>query len=204
MSARLGNRDAELERRLESTLVRNNVLAEILDRAPGLWLPNWYLGAGCIAQTVWNELHGFPPTANIKDYDLVYFDSSDFSGEAEEAHARDAQKLLQDLKVEIDVANEARVHLWYSDHFGYAIKPYSSVEDGIASWPSTATAIGVRKEKSGSFTIYSPFGLTDLFGMIVRPNKRQITKEIYAAKVQRWAKCWPKLEVVVWEDEPGP
>jgi uncharacterized protein len=199
MSASVDNRETELEQRLEASLRRNHVVTDILNRARLLKLPNWYLGAGCIAQTVWNELHGFPASSNIKDYDLAYFDSSDLSREAEESHATDARRLFQDLTVELDVANEARVHLWYPDHIGYAIKPYSSVEDGIASWPTTAAAIGVRKEADGRSTIYSPFGLQDLFGLIVRPNKRQITKEIYMEKVRRWAKYWPKLIIVPWD-----
>jgi hypothetical protein len=148
-------------------------------------------------------LHGFPLTANIKDYDIVYFDLTDLSGGAEEARAEEARKLFEDLGVELDVKNEARVHLWYPDHFGYAIKPYSSTEDGISTWPTTATAIGVRRNPDGSLTVYTPFGLEDLYGLIVRPNKRQITKEIYLTKVERWKKCWPRLVVVPWESEPA-
>lgn len=180
-------------------LRRNGVVWEILTRVPRLQLPDWYLGAGCIAQTVWNELHGFAPATNIKDYDLVYFDSSDLSREAEESHARDARRLLVDVPAELDVANEARVHFWYPEQYGYAITPYSSVEDGIASWPTTATALGVRIESDGHVTTYAPFGLEDLFGLIVRPNKRQITKAIYDKKVQRWSACWPRLTVLPWD-----
>lgn len=199
MSAHDSNRDSTLRLRLGATLMRSSIVSTILDRAPKLALPNWYLGAGCIAQTVWNDLHGYPLTSNIKDYDLVYFDSSDLSCETEESHARDAQEIFQELHVEVDVANEARVHLWYADHFGYAIKPYSSVEDGIASWPTTATAIGVRQDTDGKLATYAPFGLGDLFGMVVRPNKRQITKEIYLKKVERWTKYWPKLVIIPWD-----
>jgi uncharacterized protein len=199
VSADVPNRDLVLQQRLEEMLRKNRVVWEILTRVPRLQLPDWYLGAGCIAQTVWNELHGFGPATNIKDYDLVYFDSSDLSREAEESRARDAQRLLIDIPGELDVANEARVHLWYPEHFGYAIKPYASVEDGIASWPATATAIGVRMGLDGHVTTYAPFGLEDLFGLIVRPNKRQITKAIYDQKVQRWSACWPRLIVVPWD-----
>lgn len=199
MSTRLPSPDAELERRLETILRRNRIVVEILNRASSLRLPSWYLGAGCIAQTVWNDLHGYPLTSNIKDYDLVYFDSSDLSRETEESHAREARRTFQELNVEVDVANQARTHLWYADHFGYAIKPFSSVEDAIASWPTTASAVGVRQDANGELAAYTPFGLSDLFGMIVRPNKRQVTKEIYLKKVERWTKCWPRLVVIPWD-----
>src|ERR1700730_3374080 len=39
----------------------------------------------------------------------------------------------------------ARVHLWYEDRFGYALKPYLSSADAIATFPTTATAVGVRR-----------------------------------------------------------
>jgi hypothetical protein len=37
----------------------------------------------------------------------------------------------------------------------------------------------------GEFECCAPFGLDDLFGLVVRPNKRQITRAIYEAKVER-------------------
>jgi hypothetical protein len=41
--------------------------------------------------------------------------------------------------------------------------------------------VGIR----GEFECCAPFGLDDLFGLVVRPNKRQITRAIYEAKVER-------------------
>jgi len=64
---------------------KNPVNAQILQRAPGLALSQWYPGGRCIAQTIWNIAHGFAPTHGIRDYDLVYFDPSDLSYEAEDA-----------------------------------------------------------------------------------------------------------------------
>ncbi len=172
-------------------------------------MPNWYLGAGCIAQTVWNSLHGFEPTRNIQDYDLAYFDSTDLSEETEEKTFRKAQSVLGDLGVTIDVKNEAKVHLWYKKHFGNAIRPYRSIEDAISSWPTTATSIGVRYEENGNLLVYAPFGLDDLLSMIVRPNMKQAeyflaedestSREVYNQKAQKWVKAWPKLVVVPWK-----
>lgn len=58
-------------------------MTALLERAPSLDLPDWYLGAGCIAQTVWNARHGFDLTFGIKDDDLVYCDPDDLTAEAE-------------------------------------------------------------------------------------------------------------------------
>jgi hypothetical protein len=97
----------------------------------------------------------------------------------------------------IDVKNEARVHLWYEAKFGYAIRPYASVADAITTFPTTATAVGLRPGPEG-LAVFAPYGLADLLGLIVRPNKRQITRSIYEAKVTRWTSVWPGLKVVPW------
>ena len=195
--------------RLQAMLEKNSVIERILRRAPTLLMPNWCLGAGCIAQTVWNLLHGYEPDLNIQDYDLAYFDSTDLSEEAEGKYILKARSILGDLGVTIDIKNEARVHLWYKNHFGLAIRPYTSIEDAVRSWPTTATSIGVRYEGNGALRVYAPFGLSDLFSMIVRPNKKQVeyfptgdestSRDVYNAKAQKWARVWPKLVVIPWE-----
>lgn len=162
----------------------------------------WYLGAGCIAGTVWNSFHGFEPSAHIKDVDIVYFDASDLSFEAEDRMIRRAAGLFRDFPIPVEVKNEARVHLWYEERFGYPIPPYQSLERAIDSWPTTATSVGIRRSSNGCLLTYAPFGLNDLLDMVVRPNRRQVTRDIYWAKVQRWKRHWPKLTIIPW-DEPA-
>ena len=58
---------------LENVLAKSKTMTEILKKTPDLRLPNWYVGAGAIAQTVWNELHGYTLDHVLKDCDLVYF-----------------------------------------------------------------------------------------------------------------------------------
>ena len=43
----------------------------------------------------------------------------------------------------------------------------------------------------------------DLFALVVRPDRVQITSQIYQAKVARWVQCWPTLVVRSWEDGVG-
>src|SRR5437899_6635367 len=64
------------------------------------------------------------------------------------SYERRLRDLFQHLPIKLDVKNEARVHLWYEDRFGYAIKPYLSSADAIATFPTTATA--VRSEEHTS------------------------------------------------------
>ena len=51
---------------------------------PDLNLSQGFLVAGCLAQTIWNLIGGHAPEANIKDYDIFYFDDSDLSWQAED------------------------------------------------------------------------------------------------------------------------
>lgn len=184
------------KRLLCDILFRSPVLAEILRETPTLGLENYYIGAGCICQTVWNFQNGLDLMHGISDVDLAYFDG-DLSYEKEDAVIQRVKQKFSALPVALDVKNQARVHLWYRDHYGYDLPPYTSVEQAIGTWPTTATAVGVRLEGSG-LTVCAPFGLNDLFGQIVRPNKAQITEETYRKKCEKWGSKWSTLTIVPW------
>ena len=188
---------------LEVALRQNRWLEEVLERFDEIGLPDTWLVAGCIAQTIWNLGCRQPAEFGIKDVDLIYFDEQDLSFEAEIGHETGVRGLFRHLPIKLDVKNEARVHLWYEKRFGYPIKPYLSSADAIATFPTTATAVGVRCIR-GQLECCAPFGLDDLFGLVVRPNKRQITRAIYEAKVDRWRAIWPRLNFLVWEQVMPP
>jgi hypothetical protein len=185
---------------LESIIMANESIKTAIDGGRLLGLENYYIGAGCITQTVWNYLSNNPLDYGIKDIDFVYFDDKNLDFESENRVISTVKELYSDLKIEVDVKNQARVHLWYKNRFGYDIDPHPSLEAAINKWPTTATAIGVRKEVDNELKVYAPFGLNDLFAKIVRANKVQITKEIYENKVSSWLNKWPNLKVIPWED----
>jgi hypothetical protein len=194
---------ATLERQAAEVLailLRSPILTTILDRWANISLPDCWLVAGALAQTVWNDAFHLPPSYGISDIDLVYFDANDLSEDAEARHPTRIRELFSDLPIGIDVKNEARVHLWYEAKFGYAIQPYVSTQDAIMTFPTTATAIGLQQEKS-QLRLFAPYGLTDLLGSIVRANKKQITRQIYEAKLSRWLALWPRLLVVPWDSD---
>lgn len=197
----MATRGTELTHRLIQVLRASDPLREVVDRLSMLRLPDCVLGAGCIAQTVWNLDYGKPVGTGIADYDLVYFDE-DLSDEAENAARDHVRTVLGDLGITLDVKNQARVHLWYGKRFGYEIRPYASAHDAIDTWPTTATAVGLQND-AGQLGVYAPFGLEDLFSGIVRANRVQITHEIYASKVQRWRSHWPDLVVLPWGQGAG-
>lgn len=183
---------------LKKIISKNEKLYTVINRAQRLGISNYYIGAGCITQTVWNYLSNNPLHQGIDDIDFVYFNDKNLEIEEENKIIDKASELFKDIDIKIDIKNEARVHLWYEEHFGYNIKPYSSLEAAINTWPTTATAIGLRQETNGELKLYAPFGLNDMFGKIVRANKIQITKDIYENKAGKWLKKWPDLNIIPW------
>lgn len=189
--------DSQSEAALRPILAASPLLAPLLRGWDRIGLPDAWLVAGAIAQTVWNHAFGFSPAHGIADIDIVYFDAADLSQEAEAAQAARLRAAFPDLPAAIDVKNEARVHLWYAAKFGYPIAPYASARDAIATFPTTATAIGLQPF-AGAWAWHAPYGFADLRACILRPNKTQITRAIYEAKVLRWRAAWPALKVIDW------
>lgn len=159
---------------------------------------DYYVGAGSINQTVFNYLTNKEIDYGIKDYDIVYYDS-DLTYEAEDKIIKDVELLLGDTKIEYDIKNEARVHLWYNKKYNSNRLPYSSCEDAIASWGATVTCIGIRLEND-KLIVYCPYGLNDLFSMTIRPVKRYFTQEQYEERAQRWKKKWDNLTILPWNE----
>jgi hypothetical protein len=184
---------------LEQIFLASPLLSDIIERWDEVALPDAWLVAGAIAQTHWNVAHRMSPGRGIKDVDVVFFDAADLSAVAEVAHEARINAAFRNLSVRFDVKNEARVHLWYEQKFGYPIRPYLSAQHAIATFPTTATSVGVRPTSSG-LQLCAPFGLDDLLQLVVRPNKAQITEAIYLAKVNRWRAIWPRLRVIEWKD----
>lgn len=52
--------------------------------------------------------------------------------------------------------------------------------------------------RAAGLHVFAPCGLSELLGLIVRPNKKQITQTIYDAKVKKWRARWPDLRIVAW------
>jgi uncharacterized protein len=182
----------------KAALRRNHTLADVLARAAGMALPNWYLVAGCLYQTLWNVVTGQPPEVGILDYDLAYFDGSDLSWEAEDVVIRAGQKVFAGLPAPVQIRNQARVHLWYQQKFGLPCSPHESTEAAIDTFEATTACLGVRVEPGGRWRIYAPHGLADVFNLVVRPNPVLAPSQVYQAKTARWQRQWPRLTVLPW------
>lgn len=186
------------EERFLGLVLADPTVGAVLERAPRLGVPDWWLTAGVLFQTVWNALTGRPPGSGIRDADVFYFDR-DTSWDAEDAVIRAGVDLFAGLPVPIEIRNEARVHLWYAEHFGSpAAAPFTSSRDAIDSFAAICCAVGVTVDDGGP-RVYAPYGLDDLFGMVVRPNRRLAPRHVYEAKAARWKEHWPELTVLPWE-----
>jgi uncharacterized protein len=187
-------------RRFETDVLTNPNIATLLEHSDDL--PQACLAGGCLFQTVWNRLHGFEPTFGILDYDLFYFDAHDTTAAAERAMAERIATRFAALNVNIEVTNQARVHLWFEQEFGVPSAPFHSCEDGIDAFLAKACCVGMRRGNS-AWTIYAPHGFDDIYGLVVRSNPRRAAqgeglREAYDRKTARWQSVWPLLKVLPW------
>lgn len=171
-------------------LVRlNPVNAAILDRLHALKAPQVRLVAGCLFGAVWNAQAGRPPGENVNDYDLFYYDP-DTSYAAEDTVIQRANALYEDLGVQIEVRNQARVHLWFERKFGQTRPPIRSVREGIDQFLVRCTCLGLD-EHGG---LYAPCGLEELEAGLLRPNPLNVDDgQLYRAKVESYQRRWPWL-----------
>lgn len=177
-----------------SAIMRNALVAEILERLPALGLPDAWLVAGCLFQTIWNLQSGRSPTEGISDYDVFYFDE-DVSFAAEDAAIKRAEAVFADLPVRIDLKNQARVHLWYGERFGAGYPRLRSSRDGVDRFLVACTLVAARRDAAGSFEFYAPDGFDDLFAGVLRPNPQNLRPALFAAKAQSYRARWPWLVI---------
>jgi uncharacterized protein len=181
-------------------LKKNKDLMKILGFLEELNLPNFYIVAGAVFQTIWNYLDKIELNSNIKDIDIVYYDANNLAKDYEQKLENEIVSYLKTigLNYEIDLHNEARMHLWKKVNENKEIKQYISSEDAISQFIVTTHAIGITK-KQGKIKIYAPYGLNDIFSKTVRPIKHKGNDiNIYNKKVESWKKRFDNLNIVEW------
>ena len=141
------------------------------------------------------------PTYGIKDYDIFYFDP-DVSWEAEDRCIKRASALFADLPIEIELRNQARVHLWYEQKFGCPCPQFRRSCDGIDNFLNTFSMVGTQ-HVGGGLRLYAPLGLRDVFDRIARRNPMRsgsAGRDRYEEKAARWQALWPSVKVLPWGD----
>jgi hypothetical protein len=186
------------EARFLALALKNPVNAAIVDELHRLALPDAWLVAGCLAQTVWNVLTKRAIDHGISDYDVFYFDP-DTSWDAEDAVIQKLHARLGHLGARIEIRNQARVHLWYPAKHGLPYPPLTRSTDGIDRFLTRNTQVGVRRAGDGH-EVYAPHGFDDVERLIVRPNRAlNFSAANYAAKAERWKALWPEITVIAAE-----
>ena len=176
----------------------NPVNAAIVEELHRLALPDAWLVAGCLVQTVWNVLTKRAIDHGISDYDVFYFDP-DTSWDAEDVVIRNVHARLGHLGAKVEIRNQARVHLWYPDKHGLPYPPLMRSADGIDRFLTENTQVGVRRTGDG-YQVYAPHGFDDIAALTVRPNRAlNFSVANYAAKAARWKALWPEITVIAAE-----
>ena len=182
-------------------LKKNKNLMVMLDYISELNLPNFYIAAGSVFQTIWNYYDGRDLNFSIKDIDVIYYNNDDLSVEKDIEYYNLISKYAKskNIEYEIDVSNEARMHLWQMKHNqGKKIEQYQNSEDAISKWIATVHAIGITKEND-EIKVYAPYGLSDIFSKTIRPIKHENnSKELYDKKVKSWNKRFKDLNIIKW------
>lgn len=178
------------------TLTLRNPINEAVTREVAtLALPDAWLVAGCLTQSVWNAQTGRPIAYGISDYDVFYFDP-DTSWDAEDAIIKRVQGRFAGCGARIEIRNQARVHRWYPAKHGKPYAPLACATDGIDRFLTMNTQVGIRHTRNG-YEVYAPKGFGDIADMIVRPNPSpNFSAANYTAKAERWKALWPEIKVM--------
>ena len=186
---------ATQEAALREIIAQSPVLTDQLCRARDWGLPDWWIVSGAIYNTVWNHLTDRPDMYGVKDVDLFYFDE-DRSYDSEDCMIREAETRFPGAPP-VELRNQARVHLWYPDHFGLPYPELTASHQAIDLFASRTHCIGARLTDAG-LDLYAPYGLDDIFSFRLTPNHALDNRATHHAKARRQMALWPELTLVPW------
>jgi hypothetical protein len=181
--------------RLCAVLRRAPLIMEALRAAREVDAPDWLISAGAIRDVVWDALHDRPP-GTPRDVDLGFFDPHDLTP----ARHRAVEEALRARAPQLpwEAKNQAAVHLWYPDKFGFEVPPFRSTAEAVATFPETATCVGIRLLADDELLVVAPHGLGDLLGCVCRHNPTRVSASFYERRVaeRHWRSRWPRLRYV--------
>ena len=162
---------------LKSIVTADPLRLRVLHLVRDLNLPDCWVAAGFVRSAVWDHLHQRHTAIQAADIDVIWFDASapkamDSSIEIKLCRA--------DNTLDWSVKNQAHMHVRNGDAL------YTSATEAMMHWPETATAVAVRLNKKGALEVAAPFGLDDLFGLVVRPTPtfEKKKRHIYLKRAQ--------------------
>ncbi len=172
---------------------QSDFMMSVLKTAKSANLPNWFIGAGFIRDTVWDIQHNFEPQYLYKDIDLAYFDKNNCSEKNDEILSK---KLKKKLDLNWEIVNQAYAHKYNN------VPPYNSAEDGLAHWVETATCVAAALDENDNVVLLAPWGIDDLLKLklIIAPchQNNKYYENIFNKRIEdkKWLERWPKLKIV--------
>jgi hypothetical protein len=165
----------------------------ILRHVRALNASDCWVAAGFVRSLVWDRLHQRAYSPLPDDIDVIWYDAE----QADELSDRclEASLAAIDAEVKWSVKNQCRMHTRNGD------AAYESATQAMTFWPETATAVAVRLNSCDEIEIAAPFGLDDLFALVLKATPR-FSGEKYPMFLERanskqWLAKWPKLNVVL-------
>lgn len=187
--------DAADADRLVAILRASPVVMRVLETVRDLGPPDWMLFSGAVYQTAWNALTGRAPDYGLKDYDVGYFDP-DTSWDAEDVWIkRIAAAFPAPLSEQVEVRNQARVHLWFEGRFGEPYAPLRSSAEALERFVCPAFSVGVRLEPDDRLAVFAPFGLEDVFALWLRPNPNRPRATGWTRVTESARARWPEAKI---------
>ena len=175
----------------KTVLNSDRLRRQALKAVAALRLPDCWIGAGLVRDAIWDYLHGYGIRPPCGDVDVVWFASDPSDEETDHCIEHALRSHMPCLTW--SVKNQARMHLRNGDG------PYRSVADAMGHWPETATAVAARFGGDDEIEVNSPFGLSDLFGLKLRPTPVFATQRliVYQERIssKRWVERYPLLTV---------
>lgn len=168
-------------------------MMEILKAVKTLKLPDWWICAGFVRSKIWDTLHDFDERTALSDIDVIYFDPKDTDETIEKSLEAELRKLMSTIPW--SVKNQARMHVINN------FPSYSSAVDGIANFPETVTALGVKLDEEDNILLIAPYGIADVINLEVRPTPPFLTTKelttIYEERIlkKNWESIWTKLKI---------
>lgn len=186
---------------LRALVQADAVLMAQLRAVRALGLARWCIGAGAIRDRVWGlrapgRAAGRGDNAAVDvDVDVAYFDEAPWVDTRDAALAARLRQAAPG--VAWDVVHQGHVHRWMSARLGRPVAAFTSLEDGLASWPETATAVGVALRDDDTIDVIAPLGLADLLGGVLRRNPRCPDPHAWSDRLvsKRWLERRPGLRV---------
>lgn len=180
------------ENDITKLIAEDEWMMEVLQAAKTLNLPDWWICAGFVRSKIWDTIHKFKDRTPLTDIDVIYFDSTNTNEETEKTFEATLKAILPN--VPWSVKNQARMHVINN------LPPYSSAVEGIANFPETVTALGVKLNENDDVILTAPHGIEDLIHLKIKPTPRFLESagltEIYKERIlkKNWQSTWTELK----------